>query len=71
MPYLGLYNTTTFIIRCVDFEDENTPTKDLQYDFYYKEVNTNFEIKLSKDFSLNNEVYSNFTVNIINQNIQI
>ena len=22
MPYLGLYNTTTFIMRCVDFLDE-------------------------------------------------
>ena len=62
MPYLGLYNTTTFILRCVDFEDENTPTEELKYDFYYKEVNTNFEIKLIQDFSLNNEVYSNFTV---------
>ena len=62
MPYLGLYNTTTFIMRCVDFEDENTPTEDLEYDFYYIEANTNSKIKLSKDFSLNNEVYSNFTV---------
>ena len=62
MPYLGLYNTTTFILRCVDYEDENTPTEELEYDFYYKEVNTNYKVKLSKDFSLNNEVYSNFTV---------
>ena len=62
MPYLGLYNTTTFIIRCVDFQDENTPSENLEYDFYYIEKNTNLEIKLSEDFSLNNEVYSNFTV---------
>ena len=62
MPYLGLYNTTTFIMRCVDYEDENTPVEDLEYDFYYIEANTNSKIKLSRDFSLNNEVYSNFTV---------
>ena len=62
MPYLGLYNTTTFIMRCVDFLDENTPAEDIEYDFYYIEVNTNSKIKLSNDFSLNNEVYSNFTV---------
>ena len=62
MPYLGLYNTTTFILRCIDFEDENTPPEEFQDDFYYKEVNTNFEIKLTEDFSLNNEIYSNFTV---------
>jgi hypothetical protein len=62
MPYLGLYNTTTFIMRCVDFLDENTKTEDLLYDFYYIEENTNMKIKLSEDFSTNNEVYSNFTV---------
>ena len=62
MPYLGLYNTTTFIMRCVDWLDENTPTEEIEYDFYYIEVNTNSKIKLSRDFSLNNEVYSNFTV---------
>ena len=62
MPYLGLFNTTTFIMRCVDYQDENTPQEDLEYYFYYVEVNTNLKIKLSDDFSLNNEVYSNFTV---------
>ena len=62
MPYLGLFNTTTFIMRCEDYEDENTPTEDLEYNFYYIEVNTNMAVKLSKEFSLNNEVYSNFTV---------
>ena len=62
MPYLGLYNTTTFIMRCVDYEDENTPTEELEYYFYYIEKNTNLKIKLSEDFSLFNEVYSNFTV---------
>ena len=62
MPYLGLFNTTTFIMRCEDYQDENTPTEDLEYDFYYVEVNTNMKVKLSEEFSLNNEVYSNFTV---------
>ena len=62
MPYLGLYNTTTFIMRCVNFLDENTPEEDLEYNFYYMEVNTNSKIKLSEDFSPFNEVYSNFTV---------
>ena len=62
MPYLGLYNTTTFIMRCVNFLDENTPEEDIEYNFYYIEVNTNSKIKLTSDFSLNNEVYSNFTV---------
>ena len=62
MPYLGLYNTTTFIMRCVDFLDENTPEDELEYYFYYVEVNTNSKIKLCDGFSLNNEVYSNFTV---------
>ena len=62
MPSVGLFNTTTFIIRCVDYLDENTPTEDLEYDFYYIEENTNMQIKLSDDFSKNNEVYSNFTV---------
>ena len=62
MPSIGLYNTTTFVIRCIDYQDENTPTEDLEYDFYYIEQNTNSKIKLSKDFSKVNEVYSNFTV---------
>ena len=62
MPSIGLYNTTTFIIRCEDYEDENTPKEELLYDFYYIEQNTNMKIKLSKDFSTENEVYSNFTV---------
>ena len=62
MPYLGLFNTTTFIMRCVDYQDENTPQEDLEYYFYYVEANTNLKIKLSDDFSINNEVYSNFTV---------
>jgi len=62
MPYLGLYNTTTFIMRCVDYNDENTPQEELEYYFYYVEVNTNLKIKLNDDFSLINEVYSNFTV---------
>ena len=66
MPYLGLYNTTTFIMRCEDYEDENTPTEDLAFDFYYTEANTNMKIKLSQEFALNNEVYSNFTVDYIN-----
>ena len=62
MPSVGLFNTTTFVIRCVDYLDENTPQDELEYDFYYIEYNTNMKIKLSKDFSRNNEVYSNFTV---------
>jgi hypothetical protein len=62
MPYLGLYNTTTFIMRCVNYLDENTPVEDLEYHFYYIEQNTNSKIKLTNDFSLENEVYSNFTV---------
>ena len=62
MPSVGLFNTTTFVIRCVDYQDENTPTEDLEYDFYYIEENTNMKIKLSVDFSKVNEVYSNFTV---------
>ena len=62
MPYLGLYNTTTFIMRCVDFLDENTPAEDIEFYFYYVEMNTNSKIKLCDGFSLNNEVYSNFTV---------
>ena len=62
MPSVGLYNTTTFVIRCIDYLDENTPTDKLEYNFYYVEKNTNMKIKLSSDFSTNNEVYSNFTV---------
>ena len=62
MPYLGLYNTTTFVMRCVDFLDENTPAEEIEFDFYYIEMNTNSKIKLSSGFSLVNEVYSNFTV---------
>ena len=34
MPYLGLYNTTTFIMRCVDFLDENTQADEIEFDFY-------------------------------------
>ena len=37
MPSIGLYNTTTFVIRCIDYQDENTPAEDLEYDFYYIE----------------------------------
>ena len=62
MPSIGLYNTTTFVIRCVDYHDENTPDEELEYYFYYIEHNTNMQIKLSEDFSTFNEVYSNFTV---------
>ena len=62
MPSIGLYNTTTFIIRCVDYQDENTLKEELEYDFYYIEQNTNMRIKLSEDFSNISEVYSNFTV---------
>ena len=62
IPTIGLLETTTFVMTCYDFLDENTNTEDLEYFFYFIEDDTSSVINLSKDWSTNNEVYSNFSV---------
>lgn len=62
IPSMGLRDTTTFIIRCENFEDENTNKNDITYNVYFIEDNTNSKVFLTQSFSSNVEVYSNFTV---------
>ena len=59
-PTIGLYNTTTFLIVCENYEDDTT--KDLLYSFYYKEKGTKGTFKLLRGWSSEDETTSNFTV---------
>ncbi len=61
IPELGYLNSTTFIIICKDFTDENSVTP-IEYSLYYIEQNYNYETPLTNGFSLINEIYTNFTV---------
>lgn len=58
-PIIGLRNTTTFVLRCVGWSDDNTA--DILYRFYSQENNTSVFNYLTNwtDF---NEAYTNFTV---------
>ena len=60
-PSVGLYRTTYFVIKCEGWKDVNTDTKELQYRFFSQEVNTANKILL-RDWSLENEVTTNFSV---------
>ena len=62
IPTIGLLETTTFVITCYDFIDENTNSELLEYFFYYIEDQTSSIINLSEDWSTNNEIYSKFSV---------
>ena len=62
IPTIGLLQSTTFVITCYDFIDENTNSELLEYFFYYIEDQTSSIINLSQDWSRNNEIYSNFSV---------
>ena len=59
-PETGVYNTTTFLIVCDNYEDDTT--KDLAYSFYYKEKGTKGSPKMLRDWSREDETTSNFTV---------
>ena len=59
-PQTGVYNTTTFLIKCENYDDDTT--KDLLYIFYYKEKGTKGKAKVLRDWSPEDETTSNFTV---------
>ena len=59
-PETGLYNTTTFLIVCDNYDDDTT--KELSYIFYYKEKGTKGARKLLRGWSREDETTSNFTV---------
>ena len=62
IPTKGLYNTTTFVISCVNWEDDTTESENLEYKFYSIEENTNpNKPNILHDWSTTNEVSSNFT----------
>ena len=58
-PEIGLYNTTTFLIVCKNYEDDTT--KDLLYIFYAKEKGTK-TTSILRGWSSEYETTSNFTV---------
>ena len=60
-PYVGLYRTTFFVLKCTNWTDTTSPTNKLQYRFFAKEVNTNNRVLL-RDWSLENEISQNFSV---------
>ena len=64
IPSKGLYNTTTFVISCVNWEDDTTESENLEYKFSYKEENvgTINDKNILHEWSTTNEVSSNFTV---------
>ena len=59
-PQTGVYNTTTFLIVCDNYEDDTT--KDLLYIFYYKEKGTKGNPKVLRGWSPEAETTANFTV---------
>ncbi len=62
IPTIGLLQTTTFVMTCYNYSDENTNYELLEYFFYYIEDGTSSIIDISQDWSTNNEIYSNFSV---------
>ena len=58
-PKIGLYNTTTFLIKCKNYDDDTT--KNLLYIFYAKEKGTTTTTIL-RGWSSEDETTSNFTV---------
>ena len=67
IPEIGLRDSTTFIITCTNFIDENTNNNELEYFFYYIEHNTTNQINLTNDWTSYNEVYTNFSVRYYQQ----
>ena len=59
-PVTGVYNTTTFLFVCDNYEDDTT--KDLLYIFYYKERGTKGSPKVLRGWSSEDETTANFTV---------
>ena len=59
-PEIGLYNTTTFLIMCKNYDDDTT--KNLLYIFYAKENGVS-TTELLRGWSSENEITRNFTVN--------
>ena len=60
IPEVGLYNTTTFVMSCENWDDDTNKSK-LTYKFFSIEENTSTEKPLS-DWSGINEIFNNFTV---------
>ena len=60
-PETGLYRTTYFVIRCVEFGDETTVKENLEYSFYSIEENTAVVNHL-RGWSKENEISTNFSV---------
>ena len=58
-PEIGLYNTTTFLIHCKNYDDDTT--KNLLYIFYAEEIGTTTR-KILRGWSSEDETTSNFTV---------
>ena len=58
-PEIGLHNTTIFIIKCQNWEDDTSDNMELMYYFYSKENSTNETIIL-QDWSYNNEITTKF-----------
>ena len=59
-PTIGLFNTTTFLFVCENYDDDTT--KNLVYSFYYKEKGTKGSFKVLRGWSSVDETTSNFTV---------
>ena len=60
-PKSGLYRTTYFVIKCQGWVDDTTEPDKLEFRFFSKENGTNNKILL-RDWSLENEISTNFTV---------
>ena len=67
IPKIGLLQSTTFVMTCYNYSDENTNYELLEYFFYYIEDDTSTIINISQDWSTNNEIYSNFSVRFYQQ----
>lgn len=58
-PTIGLRNTTTFVLSCLNFTDDNS--KNLTYQFYSIEANTSTTNTI-QNWTSANETFTNFTV---------
>ena len=58
-PEVGIYNTTTFLITCKNYDDDTT--KDLLYIFYFQEKGVK-QPGILRGWSSEDETTSNFTV---------
>lgn len=61
VPTIGLRNTTTFIINCVNWTDDNTNSTDFMYRYYSIENNT-ATLNLITNWTSSIQTSTNFTV---------